>query len=68
MPIPITFIIGAVTGAAATYLYQDASSKKKLTDAGDKILDTTGDLADKAGDLAEKAGDKIKKSVKNAST
>ena len=56
MPIPLPFIIGVLAGAAATYLYQDTSSRKVLTDTSDKILDTTSNLAEKAGDLVGKAG------------
>lgn len=54
MPIPLPFIVGVLAGVAATYLYEDTSSRKKITDAGDKILDTTSNLVDKAGSLFKK--------------
>lgn len=44
MFIPVNFAIGALVGAAATYVYKDASAKETLSSLGNKAkggLDST---------------------------
>lgn len=51
MFIPVNFAIGALVGAAASYVYKDASAKETLSNLGNKAkggLDSTLGLFKKA--------------------